>query len=140
MRGTRRALLRALFVTAVAGGTAAALGPLLLADGRERRPRAPAGPGAPAHQVLFDETYRGRRLRGRLTSVAAAGRERAHAADTVRVTVDGRPLPLMRRADGGYLTVVDHYVSYPTPLEAARAAVDELGGARLAASPSAHGA
>ncbi|GGX64031.1 tyrosinase [Streptomyces minutiscleroticus] len=43
------------------------------------------------------------------------------------VTVDGRPLHLMRRADGGYLTMLDHYQSYPTPLAATRAAVDELG-------------
>jgi hypothetical protein len=43
------------------------------------------------------------------------------------VTVDGRPLHLMRRADGSWMTMVDHYESYPTPLAAARAAVDELG-------------
>jgi hypothetical protein len=40
----------------------------------------------------------------------------------------------MRRADGTWLSMVDHYCSYPTPLEAARAAVDELGsGQRLRA-------
>src|SRR5437879_12504163 len=33
----------------------------------------------------------------------------------------------MRRADGTWLTMVDHYSSYRTPLEATRAAVDELG-------------
>jgi hypothetical protein len=33
----------------------------------------------------------------------------------------------MRRADGTWLSMVDHYRSYDTPLEAARAAVDELG-------------
>ena len=38
----------------------------------------------------------------------------------------------MRRADGTWLSMVDHYRSYATPLEAARAAVDELGpGQRL---------
>jgi hypothetical protein len=36
----------------------------------------------------------------------------------------------MRRADGSWLSMVDHYRSYPTPLEAARAAVDELGPGR----------
>ncbi|MCZ9336656.1 tyrosinase cofactor, partial [Streptomyces sp. TRM76130] len=46
------------------------------------------------------------------------------------VTVDGRPLHLLRRADGTWLTMVDHYRSYPTPLQAARAAVDELGPGR----------
>ncbi|GGT40799.1 tyrosinase cofactor [Streptomyces chromofuscus] len=70
----------------------------------------PTGSGA-----AFDETYRGRRIRG----------------SGSQVTVDGRPLHLMRRADGTWLSMVDHYCSYPTPLEAARAAVDELGPAEL---------
>ncbi|MFD8934701.1 tyrosinase family oxidase copper chaperone [Streptomyces sp. NPDC059578] len=134
MRATRRALLRALFLTALAGGTAAALTPVLTADRNARRPRAPRAPGALRGEVLFDETYRGRRLRGSRTGSPAA-HGTGTGPDTVRVTVDGRPLHLMRRADGGYLTVVDHYVSYPTPLAAARAAVDELGAAHLSASP-----
>jgi hypothetical protein len=46
--------------------------------------------------------------------------------DGWQVTVDGRPLHLMRRADGTWLSMVDHYRSYPTALEATRAAVDEL--------------
>ncbi|MFG3657436.1 tyrosinase family oxidase copper chaperone [Streptomyces sp. NPDC047706] len=58
-----------------------------------------------------DEMYRGRRIR----------------VSGSRITVDGRPLHLMRRADGTWLSMIDHYCSYPTPLEAARAAVDELG-------------
>jgi hypothetical protein len=32
----------------------------------------------------------------------------------------------MRRADGSWISMVDHYESYPTPLAAARAAVDVL--------------
>ncbi|MFE9681732.1 tyrosinase family oxidase copper chaperone [Streptomyces sp. NPDC006285] len=79
----------------------------------------------------FDETYRGCRIRGcRDTAGGArtAGAARTAPAGPWRVTVDDRPLHLMRRADGGYLTMIDHYQSYPTPLAAARAAVDELGG------------
>ncbi|MFD3310036.1 tyrosinase family oxidase copper chaperone [Streptomyces sp. NPDC058694] len=93
----------------------------------------------------FDEMYRGRRIRGvkdatgaadtatANTDGSASGVRRAGAAGPGpdgqwRVTVDGRPLHLMRRADGGYLTMIDHYQSYPTPLAAARGAVDELGG------------
>ncbi len=32
----------------------------------------------------------------------------------------------MRRADGSWLSMIDHYRSYATPLAAARGAVDEL--------------
>ncbi|GAB7108493.1 tyrosinase cofactor [Streptomyces phaeofaciens JCM 4814] len=80
-----------------------------------------AGPGS---GFAFDEVYRGRRIQGVPTRTGG----RAAAVDPRwQVTVDGRPLHLMRRADGTWLSMVDHYRSYPTPLEAARAAVDELG-------------
>ncbi|MDQ0581098.1 tyrosinase family oxidase copper chaperone [Streptomyces rishiriensis] len=116
--GTRRRdLLRGLF------GAAAALAivPVVTAS----RPSRPAD-GGPADS--FDETYRGRHLHGVLASPGHA------AATDVRwdITVDGRPLHLMRRADGTWLSMVDHYSSYATPLEAVRAAVDGLGpGERL---------
>ncbi|WP_338698129.1 tyrosinase cofactor [Streptomyces sp. Q6] len=77
----------------------------------------------------FDETYRGRRITGtRLPDTAGT-------AGAWQVSVDGRPLHLMRRADGSYLSMVDHYESYPTPLAAARGAVAELGGQALQSSP-----
>ncbi|GAA2481998.1 tyrosinase family oxidase copper chaperone [Streptomyces gobitricini] len=108
----RRTVLRSLFaltVTAFTGGTLAHV--------------ATTGPGGarPGPGGGFDEMYRGRRIQGRPV-----------AGTRFDVRVDGRPLHLMRCADGGYLTPVDHYRSYPTPLAAARAAVDELGSARLA--------
>ena len=116
-RPTRREVARGLFASAAA----LALAPVVAAS----RPVPQAdGPGGSS----FDETYRGRRIRGVL--VPAAGR--AAVGGEWQVTVDGRPLHLMRRADGTWLSMVDHYSSYPTPLEAARAAVDELGpGQRL---------
>ncbi|WP_206302780.1 tyrosinase family oxidase copper chaperone [Streptomyces sp. WAC 01529] len=80
-------------------------------------------PGAPLPgEPSFDEMYRGRRIQGE----SVASRD-PHAPGGWSVTVDGRPLGLMRRADGGYLSTVDHFQSYATPLAAARAAVDELG-------------
>ncbi|MFI7388368.1 tyrosinase family oxidase copper chaperone [Streptomyces sp. NPDC049813] len=88
------------------------------------QPRAQAGPGTAA----FDETYLGRRITGVLLPAAAPGEE-----DVWQVTVDGRPLHLMRRADGTYLSMVDHYDAYPGPLAAARGAVVELGGQTLRA-------
>ncbi|WP_254396027.1 tyrosinase cofactor [Streptomyces sp. AC512_CC834] len=101
-------------------------------------PEPHADPHADPHAVgsaentAFDETYRGRRIRG---IPSAAGR--AVGAGTWHVTVDGRPLHLMRRADGSWLSMVDHYRSYPTPLDAARGAVDELGpGEQLRDTPA----
>ncbi|MEU5308445.1 tyrosinase family oxidase copper chaperone [Streptomyces sp. NPDC021562] len=114
---TRRELTRGLFASAAA----LALAPVVAAS----RPVLPAG--GPAG-TSFDETYRGRRIRGAL--VPAAGP--AAGDGEWQVTVDGRPLHLMRRADGSWLSMVDHYSSYPTPLAATRAAVDEMGpGQRL---------
>ncbi|MFF4704972.1 tyrosinase family oxidase copper chaperone [Streptomyces sp. NPDC001288] len=114
---TRREVARGL----LASGAALALAPVVAASGPVPPSDGPAG-------TSFDETYRGRRIRGVL--VPATGR--AAGEDEWRVTVAGRPLHLMRRADGTWLSMVDHYSSYPTPLAAARAAVDEIGpGQRL---------
>ncbi|MFI6933207.1 tyrosinase cofactor [Streptomyces sp. NPDC050287] len=97
----------------LASGTGAALAPVLTVS-------EPAGPA----EAGFEETYRRRRLVGVRDRVGRSGNE---GSGGWRVTVDGRPLHLMRRADGSWMTMVDHYQSYPTPLAAARAAVDELG-------------
>lgn len=101
-----------------------ALAPVLVAS---RVPRRAAGSESAAESA-FDEIYRGRRIRGAL--VAPTGpRAGGHAW---QVTVDGHPLHLMRRSDGTWLSMVNHYNSYRTSLEATRAAVDELGpGQRL---------
>ncbi|MGW1219517.1 tyrosinase family oxidase copper chaperone [Streptomyces californicus] len=141
---TRRIVLRGAFTAAVAAGTATALLPLLdherPAEARPAPGPGKAASGSPAEE--FAEMYRGREIRGTATTVVPAG-----ATDDDRVTVtvepfteiriDGRPLHVMRRADGTYLSDVRHYESYPTLLETARAAVDELGHARLA-PPAAH--
>ncbi|MGW1619248.1 tyrosinase cofactor [Streptomyces sp. NPDC002172] len=116
-RPTRRELTRGLFASVVA----LAFAPVVAASRPSPRADGPAG-------TSFDETYRGRRIRGALVPAA----ERAVGDGEWQVTVDGRPLHLMRRADGSWLSMVDHYSSYPTPLAATRAAVDEMGpGQRL---------
>ena len=119
---TRRNALRALGVSAVA----LAVAPVVAAAW----PRRSARP----EEADFDETYQGRRIRGVKadTDQAAYLGARTPGPGEWDVTVDGRPLHLMRRADGTYLSMIDHYRSYPTALEATRAAVEELGaGQRL---------
>lgn len=74
----------------------------------------------------FDEVYRGRRIQGR----PADGGAHHHGAGYA-VFVDGAELHVMRNADGSWISVVSHYSPVPTPRAAARAAVDELRGARL---------
>ncbi|MFI8826920.1 tyrosinase family oxidase copper chaperone [Streptomyces sp. NPDC053431] len=71
----------------------------------------------------YTETYQGRTIR-----VAADG----------GVHIDGRPLHLMKFADDAYLSSLCHYAMAPTPLVAARRAVEELRGAQLL--PTVHGA
>ncbi|MEU1184706.1 tyrosinase cofactor [Streptomyces sp. NPDC005820] len=119
----RRALTAA---TALAGATALAV-------------PAAARASAPAHDhdahhdspAAFDEVYRGRRIQGRPSS--AGGH---HHGGGYAVSVDGVELHVMRNADGTWISVVSHYAPVPTPRAAARAAVDELQGARLLPFPT----
>lgn len=112
---TRRGAMHGL----LASVAAVALAPVLAASWPPRPPHS--------GDFSFDETYRGRRILGARTGNTGEGGRAASDGGEWQVTVDGRPLHLMRRADGTYLSMVDHYRSYPTPLAAARAAVDELG-------------
>ncbi|MFF1378382.1 tyrosinase family oxidase copper chaperone [Streptomyces sp. NPDC058308] len=88
---------------------------------------AAPGPQAAYDHPPFDETYRGRRIRGEPVVHHEGPAHEGPAHGGWQVTVDGQRLGLMRRADGSYLSMVDHYESYATPLAAARGAVDELG-------------
>ncbi len=118
----RRVALRSLFALAVTAFTGGALGRIASRPPSGERPAGPRDPHA------FDEMYGGRRILG------FSGPEGEPVA-----LVDGRPLHLMRCADGGYVTPIDHYESCPTPRAAVRAAVDELGTAPLSPLAAAHG-
>lgn len=116
----RRVALRSLFTLAVAAFTGGTLARIAATPPERSAPAAP--------DETFDEMYRGRHIR----SLAGPSGEPL-------VLVDGRPLHVMRCADGGYLTPIDHYESHATPLAATRAAVDELGSAPLTRYAAAHG-
>ncbi|MFJ2443884.1 MULTISPECIES: tyrosinase family oxidase copper chaperone [unclassified Streptomyces] len=136
---SRRHLLRALLTLGTVAGTAAALTPLWRAGhpaaGGGEHAVAP-GPGSGEGGVL-EELYRGRHIRVAHARTAAVS-ERFPSPAPPEIRIDGRPLHVMRRADGSYLSAVNHYESFPTPLEAARAAVDALDGAQLAPAGPVH--
>ncbi|MGW2016345.1 tyrosinase family oxidase copper chaperone [Streptomyces sp. NPDC001927] len=119
----RRVALRSLFTVAVAAFTGGTLARIATTP-NERRSRAASKDSFDP----FDEMYRGRHIRGL-----------AGPSGEPLVLVDGRPLHVMRRADGSCLTPIDHYESHATPLAATRAAVDELGSAPLTRYAAAHG-
>lgn len=128
---TRRRVIRSgVTIAATASGTAAALRHILTAhrttaDGAPGDRGTAAGGAAPA---LFDEVYRGRRIQG----FPDRGEE------GVAITVDGVPLQVMRRVDGSWISVANHYQPYTTPLATARGAVDVLGRAALSTAVEHH--
>ncbi|MET9951078.1 tyrosinase family oxidase copper chaperone [Streptomyces sp. NPDC006339] len=121
----RRAALRSLFALAVTAFTGGALARIA---GTPPSGREPVDPAA-FDPAAFDEMYAGRHIQGRTGPSGAPV-----------VLVDGRPLHLMRCADGGYVSPLDHYESCPTPLAATRAAVDAAGPAPLTRYAAVHGA
>lgn len=126
----RRVLGSGVTAFAAVAGTGAALGPMLAAGRREAVRAGADSPGSAAASggpvPLFDEVYRGRRLQG-----FAAG----DGAEPL-ILVDGRPLRVMRRVDGTWISLANHYQPYPSPLATARGAVDTIGPARLAVAPA----
>jgi tyrosinase co-factor MelC1 len=119
----RRVITAGLTGAAAVSGTAAALRPMLAADQPETRVDAAPEAAVP----LFDEVYRGRRIQGFPDS----------GEDGVSITVDGTPLPVMRRVDGSWISTANHFQPYTTPLATARGAVDVIGRARLSAAAAA---
>ncbi|MFG1805246.1 tyrosinase family oxidase copper chaperone [Streptomyces sp. NPDC049040] len=139
---TRRRVIRTGVTAVVAvSGTVAALRPALT-GGQQRAdgipgdsaagtgpggaPQAPLAPGAvPA---LFDEVYRGRRIQ----AFPEPGEE------GVAIKIDGMPLQVMRRVDGTWISVANHYQPYATPLATARGAVDVIRRAELSMTTEHH--
>ncbi|MCC3768332.1 tyrosinase cofactor [Streptomyces sp. UNOC14_S4] len=113
--------------TAVAAAGVALATPTALAATRS----AMAGMDHSGHTGMdmpqpFDEVYKGRRIVG---MQAMSGHEMHHGG--FAVTIDGKELHVMQNADGSWISVVNHYQTFPDPLSLTRAAVDKLQGAVL---------
>ncbi|MFJ4775835.1 tyrosinase cofactor [Streptomyces sp. NPDC088762] len=84
----------------------------------------------PTAAGTVDEVYQGRRIQ--ITPGAGGHHGGHHSPGLPTVRIDGRELHVMRNADGSWISVVNHYETYPDPTSLARAAVRELQGATLA--------
>lgn len=116
----RRALGAAAALAAGAAGAQALAAPA--ASAADHRHGSPAP---------FDEVYQGRRIEGRPASGGGH-----HHGGGYAVFIDGVELHVMQNADGSWISVVSHYDPVAGPRAAARAAVDELQGARLLPFPA----
>ncbi|MER5726787.1 tyrosinase family oxidase copper chaperone [Streptomyces sp. NPDC002138] len=126
----RQALAIAAGAVTVAGATTAAV---LLSDTDTSSPAAEPASGAPGSLPTgtIDEVYEGRRIEIGLDAGGHHGGHGSPGLPTVRI--DGKELHLMRNADNSWLSVVNHYQTFPDPVSAARAAVLDLQGAALVA-------
>ncbi|MFD7433885.1 tyrosinase cofactor [Streptomyces sp. NPDC059861] len=130
----RRALTAAAALATTAGAAVVASDAAAAPDTQG----TPGTPQAAGHEhghhspAPFDEVYKGRRIQGH----PAAGGGHEHHGGGYAVFVDGAELHVMPNADGTWISVVSHYDPVPTPRAAARAAVDELQGARLVPFPA----
>ncbi|MBT2481713.1 tyrosinase cofactor [Streptomyces sp. ISL-94] len=84
----------------------------------------------PSAAGTVDEVYQGRRIQ--ITPGGGGHHGGHHSPGLPTVRIDGRELHVMRNADGSWISVVNHYETYPDPASLARAAVRELQGATLA--------
>jgi hypothetical protein len=85
--------------------------------------RLAAGEQVGLRTVLIDEVYRGRRIIAYLPTVGTVP----------PVYIDGVELHVMTLRNGTYTSVMNHYQTFDTLLQTARAAVDNLRGAALLA-------
>lgn len=124
---TRRRALTAAAAVAVTASAVALTSEAASAAGH-------AGHSAPDD---FNEVYKGRRIQGRPASGDGHPHGHGHGhGGGYEVFVDGVQLHLMQNADGSWISVISHYDPVATPRAAARAAVDELQGARLLPFPA----
>ncbi len=94
---------------------------------------AEASPSLPPFSIPsggIDEVYEGHRIQITLGEGGQHGGHHLPAMPVVRI--DGNELHIMRNADGSWVSVVNHYETFPDPIAAAKAAIRDLQGAQLA--------
>ncbi|WP_196255854.1 tyrosinase family oxidase copper chaperone [Micromonospora sp. WMMD558] len=122
----RREVLRVAAAAAVSAGSI--MGVTRVADATERP--APARP-TPDGTGAVTEAYRGRRISIGAPAHAGHRHGTAHGLPAPAVRIDDVDLHVMANADGSYVSAVHHYRSFEDLRTLARAAVDDLDGARL---------
>ncbi|MFE2286877.1 tyrosinase family oxidase copper chaperone [Streptomyces sp. NPDC059443] len=110
----------------MAAGATTALG-LTACTSKSAGPPAAGASGSPVSIPTggIDEVFEGRRIQ---ITLGAGGH---HGVGVPTVKIDGNELHIMPNADGTWVSVVNHYQTYPNPVEAARAAIRDLQGAAL---------
>ncbi|MEU3771892.1 tyrosinase family oxidase copper chaperone [Streptomyces sp. NPDC032472] len=78
----------------------------------------------------IDEVYEGHRIQITLGEGGQHGGHHLPAMPVVKI--DGNELHIMRNADGSWVSVVNHYETFPDPIAAAKAAIRDLQGTQLA--------
>ncbi|MFD7630388.1 tyrosinase family oxidase copper chaperone [Streptomyces sp. NPDC059851] len=124
--------------TAVGAATAVGLAALVTWDSAKPSPTpdpkarpdvSASGLSIPADGI--DEVFEGRRIQ--ISLAKGGGGHEGHGLPAwPTIKIDGKELHVMRNADGTWVSVVNHYESFPDPVAAARAAVRTLQGAHLA--------
>ncbi|MEV6732573.1 MULTISPECIES: tyrosinase family oxidase copper chaperone [unclassified Streptomyces] len=127
----RQALGTAAGAVTAAGLTAAVMYAAATSSpaGEPKDGEAASSPG-PIPTGSIDEVYEGRRIQITFGAGDHQGGHHSPALPTVRI--DGNELHVMRNADGSWVSVVNHYQTFPDPVAVVRAAVRDLQGAALA--------
>ncbi|KPI17034.1 tyrosinase co-factor MelC1 [Actinobacteria bacterium OV450] len=129
---TRRQALGTAAGALTAAGVAAAVIKVSGSSSPDGDPKgaATASPPGPIPTGTIDEVYEGRRIQISFGGGEHQGGHHSPGLPTVRI--DGNELHVMRNADGSWVSVVNHYQTFPDPVAVVRAAVRDLQGAALA--------
>ncbi|MEU8828110.1 tyrosinase family oxidase copper chaperone [Streptomyces sp. NPDC048636] len=139
-RPTRRLVLHrgaaGLAGAVLAGPVAAATAPDTFAAttgsaGGGEHPAAHRRPAGHEMPEPFDEMYEGRHIEGWPEEGGHGGHAGPHEGMEFVVRIDNDDLHIMRNANGSWVSLVNHYETFTSPRDVARAAVRELNGADL---------